>query len=131
VSSRSLGQYGSLQKVCEAHIRLGGGVRDFLTALKDRRIPSNVARMRRLKLMSKSIRLMNQLPDPQKLTATVARSFAWLSLAVTVAAGVVWGTALYDMFVGEWTRLGIIAFCAVGLSITAYSLARTAVSSIG
>ena len=117
-------------EVCEAHIRLGGGVRDFLTALKDRRIPSNVARMRRL--MSKSIRLMNQLPDPQKLTATVARSFAWLSLAVTVAAGVVWGTALYDMFVGEWTRLGIIAFCrSMACPSPPTHLARTAVSSIG
>jgi hypothetical protein len=73
---------------------------------------------------------MNQLADRQRLTANVARSFAWFSVIVTAAAAAVWGTAFYDLFVGEWTRLGIVAFCAAALSLTAYALVRTAIRRI-
>ena len=73
---------------------------------------------------------MNQLSDRQRLTANVARSFAWFSLVVAATAAVVWVNALYDLFVGEWTRLGIVAFCAACLTLTAYMLVRTAVRPI-
>ena len=74
---------------------------------------------------------MNPVSDRQKLTATMARSFAWFSIGVAAAAGVVWGAAFYDLLVGDWTRFGVVGFCAVALSLTTYTLARTAVRPIG
>ena len=73
---------------------------------------------------------MSQLPDNQKLTAAMARKFAWFSIGVAVAAFVVWGATLYDVLVLDWVRGSVAAFCAVCLSVTASLLARTAVRSI-
>jgi hypothetical protein len=74
---------------------------------------------------------MIQLPEQQALTAALARSFAWFSIVVAVAAFVVWGATLYDVLVQDWVRGAVASFCAVCLSVIASLLARTAVRSIG
>jgi hypothetical protein len=73
---------------------------------------------------------MTQLSIQQQLTVIMARRFAWFSIVVAVVALVVWGTTLYDVLVQDWMRAAVAAFCAVGLSVTASLLARTAVRSI-
>jgi hypothetical protein len=74
---------------------------------------------------------MTQLPEPQALTAAMARRFAWFSIVVAVAAFVVWGGTLYDVLLEDWLRGAVAAFCAVCLSVIASLLSRTAVRSIG
>jgi hypothetical protein len=74
---------------------------------------------------------MTQLPHHQELTAAMAQKFAWFSVVVTVAAFAVWVSTLYNVLVEDWVRAAVAAFCAVGLSVTASLLARTAVRSIG
>lgn len=73
---------------------------------------------------------MTTLPKQQKLTAAMARKYAWLSVGVTVAAFAVWGATIYDLLVQDRLRAAGAAFCAVSLSIAASILARTAVRSI-
>jgi hypothetical protein len=74
---------------------------------------------------------MTQPHAQLQLTAIMARRFAWFAVVAFLAAFVVWGATLYDVLVLDWLRAAGAALCAVGLSVAASMLARTAVRSIG